>query len=383
MKILIISDVRRYERVVSELRKCNDVDYMFMNAKFKIDNGDYHIPRLFGFRLGFISLAYLFVGYFLLTRKYDVCLTDYRCIYFTTIFPIAKKLTNIIKTSFIYDIRTIPVDYDESIAKKVEKKFSRKLRFADRYYQGITVITDEMTNYLQRKYRSFKKPIGTWESGVDVNMFRPLDKNIRLKMELGFEKDDFVCFYHGTVTRKRGVIELVDSFRIIKSRESNIKMFILGGRSYDHTWDKVLEIIEKHNLQETVRLHSWAEYDRVPEFISIADLCIVPLPDIDWWRVSSPLKLMEYIACGKNILLTDMVAHTNVVGRNDNYFWIRETTPESFAERIEESFKSYKNDPGIYYEKGMAERERFVNNITWECRSRSLQEYFSRIAESV
>ena len=135
-------------------------------------------------------------------------------------------------------------------------------------------------------------------------------------------------------------------------------------------------------MQDTVKLHGWVDYARVPEFISIADLCIVPLPDIDWWRVSSPLKLMEYIACGKNILLTDMVAHTNVVGRDANYFWIREPTPESFAERIEESYRCYKNNPRIFYEKGMTERERFVDKITWERRSLCLQDYFSRISKT-
>jgi len=209
-----------------------------------------------------------------------------------------------------------------------------------------------------------------------------LDKNIRLKMEMGFEKEDFICFYHGAITNKRGVIELVDSFRIIKSRECNIKMLILGGRSFDQSVDNILKIIDRNNLQDTVRHHGWVDYAKIPEFISIADLCIVPLPDIDWWRVSSPLKLMEYIACGKNILLTDMVAHTNVVGRTSNYFWVREPTPESFAEKIEEAYKCYKENPHIFYEKGMAERERLVDKITWERRSLSLQEYFSRITET-
>ncbi len=382
MKILIISGERRYERIVNELRKSNDVDYVFWSTKFKIDKGDFHIPRLFGFRRGSILPAYLMSSFLLLTRRYDICLTDYKCLYYTTIFPIAKRLNNIIKTNFIYDIRTIPVDHDDSVARQVEQKFFRKLRFADRYYQGITVITDEMKNYLHRKYMNFKKPIGTWESGVDVNKFRPLDKNIGLKMDLGFKKDDFVCFYHGTITSKRGIIELVESFRTVKSHNGNIKMFILGGRSFDQSLDKIREIIGNHNLEDTVKLHGWVDYARIPEFISIADLCIVPLPDIDWWRVSSPLKLMEYIACGKTVLLTDIVAHTNVVGRNDNYFWIRQSTPESIAESIEESYLTYENNPHLFYNRGMTERERLVKEVSWERRSRSLQEYLSRITKT-
>ena len=376
MKILIVSEERRYARIVNELRKSNEVDYLFRSTKLKIEKGDYHLPRLFGLHRGFILLVYLYTSFLLLIKRYDVCMTDYVGIYYTNIFPIIKHLTDIIKTSFIFDIRTIPVDYGEHVAKKVEKQFSRKLRFANRYYQGITVITDEMKHYLQRKYGSIEKPVGIWESGVDVNRFKPLEKNMILKVKQGFEEDDFVCFYHGAINSRRGVIELVESFRIVKPRESKIKLFILGsGDSYD----KICEIIETYNLQDTVKLHGWVDYAQVPDFISIADLCIVPLPDIDWWRVSSPLKLMEYIACGKNILLTDMVAHTNVVGRNENYFWIREPKPEYFAEGIEESNRCYKNDPHFYYAKGMTEREKFVDKITWERRSIYLMDFITRM----
>ena len=132
-------------------------------------------------------------------------------------------------------------------------------------------------------------------------------------------------FITGLLTADVVLSNLWNHSVIIKPRENKIKLFLLGSGD---SFDKICEIIRTYNLQDTVKLHGWVDYDQVPEFISIADLCIVPLPDIDWWRVSSPLKLMEYIACGKNILLTDMVAHTNVIGRNGNYFLIREPTPE-------------------------------------------------------
>ena len=164
MKILIISEREdMYQRIVDELRKNHEVDHVFRSTKFQIDKGDYHLPRLFGFHRGFILLAYLFTSFLLLKKRYDVCMTDYVSIYFTNIFPVVKELTEMIKTSFIYDIRTIPVDYGEHVAKKVEKKFSRKLRFANRYYQGITVITDEMKNYLRAKIRIHRKT--RWDLG--------------------------------------------------------------------------------------------------------------------------------------------------------------------------------------------------------------------------
>lgn len=378
MKILIISQERRYKNIVNELRKNNKIDYVFISDQLRVDNGDYHVPRFMGFNRGFKLLACLLTTYLLLTKRYDICMTDYKCILIPTIFPIVRELASVGTTSFIYDIRTIPVDYGENVEKKVEKQFYRSLRFANRFYQGITVITDEMMNYLQCKYISFKKPVGIWESGVDTLKFRPLNMNLNLKRGIGFKDDDFVCFYHGSISRKRGVIELVESYQSIISSDNRIKLLLLGGC---YNCDYIEELVAKHNLGDFIKIYDWVDYDQVPEFISIADLCIVPLPDIDWWRVSSPLKLMEYIACGKNILLTEMVAHTNVLGRNNNFFWIHEATSESFAEGILASYRLHQIDPHIYYEKGIIGHNLFVDKISWEQRSLSLQNFFSNFVE--
>jgi glycosyltransferase involved in cell wall biosynthesis len=379
MIILIVSQERRYERIVNEIRKSEEVDYIFMGNKLLFDNGDCHLPRLFGFNRGFRLLAYLFTAFKLLGKKYDVCLTDYKCIYMTTFFPVISKLAGFFETCFIYDLRTIPVDYPEEDAKKVEKSFSRKLRFADRFYQGVTVITEEMKSYLSRRYQPFTVPVGIWETGVDVARFRPAEVNLRLRAEMGFDNDDFVCFYHGTITGWRGIIELVQSFSLLKSRDHRIKLFLLGRGS---SCDKIRQIISKHGLENTVRLHDWVEYSRVPEYIAMADLCVVPLPDIDWWRVSSPFKLMEYIACGKNILLTDMVAHTNVVGVAEEYFWLDDATPESFAKGILGAYASFREDPVAFTVKGRAAREKYVDPLSWEQRALAFREFLTRVTDS-
>jgi glycosyltransferase involved in cell wall biosynthesis len=380
MKILFVVREPWYNEIVRELRKNNEVDYIFKSSdKFKIENGNYHISKLLGLRRGYSIVAYLLTTYLLLTKNYDVCVTDYRSVYMPTLFPILRSFTHLFKTIFVYDLRTIPVDYTREQAETIEKQFCKEVYFANRYYQGITVITPEMIKYIQNKCTEIRKEVGIWESGVDAEMFRPLPKNLELKQKTGFNVHDFVCFYHGSLSNARGVIELVESFRIIRHREQAIKLLILGRGECS---EKLEEIIRDANLEDTVKIHDWVACNEVPQFISTADLCVIPLPDIFWWRVSSPLKLMEYIACGKNILLTDIIAHTDALGTNNNYFWVHETTAHSFAERIIECYKCYKENPDIYFKRGMDERQRHIDHITWGHRSISLQEYLVRLVKS-
>jgi glycosyltransferase involved in cell wall biosynthesis len=280
----------------------------------------------------------------------------------------------IVKARFVHDMRTIPVDHPDHRSRIVENQFARQLRFANQFYDGISLITAEMRQHIEQKYVQITKPLCIWESGVDTSIFKPLAKNISLKRKLGLGDDDFVCFYHGVFSDKRGIIELVESFAIIKQKEKNIKLFILGlGNSYT----RVLGLIDNLHLDDTVKLHDWVPYDEVPEYISIADLCIIPLPDIDWWRVSSPLKLMEYIACGKNILLTEIVAHTSVVGINSSYFWIKDVRADTLAVKVLEARESFTLDRAHFYERGMKERQKLVDHISWENRSKRLEEFLA------
>ena len=380
MRILFVSEHRRYKRAVQELRRRNTVDYVFMSSEWRMDNGDYHIPRLFGRHKGFKFLRFIVVNWLLFRNRYDFCVTDWLSVFVASFFLLIKSCTNLFRTKLIHDLRTIPVNYPEYRSKEVENRFSRQLRFANTYYQGISFITEEMKRYIEKQYMCISKPWCIWESGVDTLTFMPTLMNGNLKRELGFRENDFICFYHGGIGESRGIFDLVESFSIIKSKQQSIKLLLLGaGPDYV----RVRELIDTHNLQGIVALHNWVENRKVPDYISIADLCIIPLPNINWWRVSSPLKLMEYIACGKNILLTDIVAHTNVVEKTSNYFWINKVTPESIAQKIQTAHKSFQDNPSEFYKRGLNEREKHIGMISWANRLSKLEQFLYELRKDV
>jgi glycosyltransferase involved in cell wall biosynthesis len=60
------------------------------------------------------------------------------------------------------------------------------------------------------------------------------------------------------------------------------------------------------------------KHEQVADYISLADICVVLLPRLPWWEISSPLKLMEYLAMEKPIVLSDINAHQSIVTKNSN-----------------------------------------------------------------
>ncbi len=68
--------------------------------------------------------------------------------------------------------------------------------------------------------------------------------------------------------------------------------------------------------------------------IAKADCGIYPLPDRPEWNVSSPLKVFEYMACGKPIILTPIPAHKDVLGDEGFVIWTKSDKAVDIAEAI-------------------------------------------------
>ena len=55
--------------------------------------------------------------------------------------------------------------------------------------------------------------------------------------------------------------------------------------------------------------------------LASAHVGALPFPDEEKYRVSSPIKLFEYMGAGMPILATRIVCHTDVIGAGDYVFW--------------------------------------------------------------
>jgi len=60
-------------------------------------------------------------------------------------------------------------------------------------------------------------------------------------------------------------------------------------------------------------------HEQIADYINLADICIVPLLRIFWWEISSPLKLMEYLAMEKPIVVSDIKTHLDVIPYNSKF----------------------------------------------------------------
>jgi glycosyltransferase involved in cell wall biosynthesis len=126
---------------------------------------------------------------------------------------------------------------------------------------------------------------------------------------------------------------------------------------------------------DQVILKPGVPYAEIPRWIALADLCVVPLPDHPWWRVSSPLKLMEYLAMGKPVVLTEMKAHRAIVEDDDDAFYIPNAEPAALAAGIRKAMAAKDR----FQEVGTKGRQKAVKELTWEGQAKILEDYLERV----
>jgi glycosyltransferase involved in cell wall biosynthesis len=329
---------------------------------------DYYVilPMLFGKLMGYRLLVTVLLPVLCAKYRPDIILTDWMSATLVRLVVLLRYL-GFVDCKFVHDVRTVPVKHDGGKGQRV---YRAALTYARRHFDGITTITPPLRELICRDYHFTPDRVGVWTSGVDTNRFKPQEATeLRRKLGLG---DKFVVFYHGSVNENRGVIELARASKYLQDND-NIKMLIVGG---GNEW-KQLRTIVNDEILDRVILESSVPYADVPGWIAAADLCAVPLPDHHWWRVSSPLKLMEYLAMGKPVLLTDIVAHRSVLPDDGEAYYVAEAVPEAFAEGIR---KAYSQRDRLA-EMSQSGRRRAETDLTWEKQAEILHTYLGEVVK--
>jgi glycosyltransferase involved in cell wall biosynthesis len=268
---------------------------------------------------------------------------------------------------YVLDIRTIPVELHDCIDRLKEKFFYVAIAFAKKLASGITVITSCMQDELLPPTSIPHMNIGIWTSGVSLDAFRP--ENFRESRD---SRNDFMIMYHGIFTKTRGLYETIDAMELVRDQTPNVKLMLVGDGP---SASELREMVRQKHLENTVFFHEKVLYQRIPEILAKCDVGILPFPDSIWWRVSSPLKLMEYLAMEKPVIVTDIVAHRSVIKESPCGIYIRSNRPEDIVGGI---LKAY-TKRGQMATFGKFGRDIIERNYTWEIQAQRLVEYFKSL----
>ncbi len=335
------------------------VPYSGNRCKFGLEKNMKYLPTVpwRGFySLTFSLTLFLYLIPVTLPDTPDIILLDFMAFFPLIPLVVLSKL-RLIKTKFVLDIRTIPVEIHDSMDHVKERIYEAALSLVSSLADGVTVISPLMKEQICNEYNIDENNVGIWSSGVCLRTFS-FDATEQID-QFPFCNKKFIVMYHGILSLSRGLQETVKAIRLLNSKYPNIVFFMLGdGKARS----KLKLSIKELDLGNNVFIHKPVPYEDVPKYITSCDVGILPFPDLDWWRVSSPLKLMEYLAMEKPVIVTDIEAHREVVNNSPCGIFIKSNNPEEIAQGIIRTY-CLKNK---LKEIGKMGREIVARNYTWK-----------------
>lgn len=219
-----------------------------------------------------------------------------------------------------------------------------------------------------------EKKIEVIGHGLDVDRFRPGQKEPSLMKELGLSADHTVILFVGQLIWSKGVYDFVSAAASLLRDESLRKprlKFLLAGKGKEEK--PLRNLIARLNLDNQVSLVRTRSYSEMEKLHNLADIFVLPSIPIETWREQFGMVLIESMACGKPVVSTYCGAIPEVVGNAG--VLVPPADPFGLAEAI----RTLILDPQLRDELGRRGRERVVEN--WD--AQKVSERIRHVYESL
>jgi len=290
-------------------------------------------------------------------RDFDIIMTS-TPFYLPSAFII--KLKSKSKPKLILEVITLPVGWKGFFLVLTKLIFDFIIYLSRYFCDGIISQSQNLENYIYRIVGN-KIPIKIIYPGVDCNRFNP--NNIpyedieNLKKSLNIPLENFIVMYHGAINIGRGIDIMIKAFSEVLKKESKISFIIIGDGNY---LDKMRNLVERLGIKGHTLILGSVPFPKLPEYIALADICIVPLPENNNWSIS--YKLLESMAMAKPVIATDIYVNRLVDPEGKYCYFVPPNNPYAMAEAIIQLIE----DKERRILMGIKAREYIKENFNWE-----------------
>jgi glycosyltransferase involved in cell wall biosynthesis len=260
---------------------------------------------------------------------------------------------------WIMDTRSLPMPSPVRSSwrdKARARAYALGFWLGNRYADGRLAITRRMAKAARIPAG---KLWGVWPSGTDTELFAAAKSRRKWP---GLDNPVHIV-YHGVLHFERNLMTLCRAVARANAEGTPFILSLVG----DGTERTALEEFAARS-GGSIRVLPPLPHSEIPALLASAHLGALPFPDEEKFRVSSPIKLFEYMAAGLPLLLTPVSCHTDVVGRGDYAFWTEGADEAGLLAALRAAWASRGELSAMGERASAAARE-----WTWEASARKLR----------
>ena len=165
------------------------------------------------------------------------------------------------------------------------------------------------TIYINQKLKEYGLKHGanpdsshTIRTGVDLDVFKCKDdKEInRIRTKWGIGSNDVLLIFVGWLYEFSGIDTIM---RILPTLPESLKLMVVGTGEMEN---ELLTLSQNLSLHKRVIFTGHQPYKKMPELISAADICLLFSALNPTTRDIVPIKVYEYLACGRPVLASKL-----------------------------------------------------------------------------
>lgn len=288
-----------------------------------------------------------------------------------------EKTARALKIPFVYEVRGFQEDTlltygnikrNNRIYKKRKEKEKNIMKKAD----VLITLGNQMKNTLIDMNIDEEK-IKIIPNGVDVDFFKPLISDVKLKSKYA-NNDSKIIGFIGTIRRLEGLEVLIKAFKRVNEENKHIILLIVGRyhEEYKLALDHLISILD---LEDKVHFTGQIPFKDIKKFYSIIDIHVLPRIDVNVNRIVTPLKPLEVMAMSKPLISSKLPALEELIKPNISGEFFKPGDHLDLSEKL----KFFLRNENKAMELGKKARKFVEKNYAW----RNLAMRYKNIYESL
>jgi len=190
----------------------------------------------------------------------------------------------------------------------------------------IIASTDKEKEALSDYYGASPGSISVVPCGVNLDLFRPIDKAIAL-CHLGFDGEEIILFV-GRIDPLKGIDNLLRAMTYLENQR--LKLVVIGGDAQSRPeLERLKSLSQSLRIGDSVAFYGLVKQEMLPYFYSAADLCVVSS-----YYESFGLVALESLACGTPVVATKVGCVENVIQNGKTGYMVIDNAPRRLADKI-------------------------------------------------
>jgi glycosyltransferase involved in cell wall biosynthesis len=191
-----------------------------------------------------------------------------------------------------------------------------------------------------------------------------------------FKGEKITFCFTGHLNEERGILRFAEVIKLLATRHQEINFNVkLIGRFDSHVtqnnFKKVIAGLK--NIQ--IKIIEWLDYENISSALSDVDICFDLRNKKFFFNNSLPIKLFEYMACGKPVIYSDIDAILDEFQSNEFGYFVDPFNKEEIANKIE----NYLTDKKLLRTHSECGRQLAETKYNWEVVENKLLDFINTV----